>query len=78
MSLPTPKDAHKDAALSNIAIGYRNPMFIADRVFPHVVVAKQSDYFFKFLKKIFKQVQTQPKILKTNSLFSQPSISFSY
>lgn len=47
---PTPKSAHVDTALTNIAIGYKNPMFIADRVFPHVFVAKQSDYYYKFLK----------------------------
>jgi len=47
---PTPKSVHKDAALTNISIGYKNPNFIADRVFPHVPVGKQSDYFFKFLK----------------------------
>lgn len=48
--IPTPKSAHIDAALSNIAIGYNAPMFIADRVFPHIPVNKQSDKFFKFLK----------------------------
>ena len=47
---PTPKSAHKDAALTNVAIGYRPSMFVADRVFPNVPVRKQSDYFFKFLK----------------------------
>lgn len=47
---PTPKSAHKDAALSNVAIGYRPAMFAADRVAPYVPVKKQSDYFFKFLK----------------------------
>jgi len=47
---PTPKSAHKDAALSNVAIGYRPAMFAADRVAPYVSVRKQSDYFFKFLK----------------------------
>lgn len=47
---PLPSQVHKSAALSNISIGYRNQMFIADRVFPHVPVTKQSDYFFKFLK----------------------------
>lgn len=50
MSDPTMQSVHKSAALSNIAIGYRNQMFIADRVFPHVTVTKQADYFFKFLK----------------------------
>lgn len=47
---PTVKSAHVDSALTNIAIGYQNPMFIADRVFPQVGVTKRSDYFFKFLK----------------------------
>ncbi|MDX9788895.1 MAG: hypothetical protein RBT11_19115 [Desulfobacterales bacterium] len=48
--LPTPASAHKDAALSNLSIAYRNSMFIADQVFPTVPVKKQSDYFFKFLR----------------------------
>lgn len=47
---PIVSSIHKSAALSNISIGYRNSMFIADRVFPHVPVSKQSDYFYKFLK----------------------------
>lgn len=47
---PTPKSAHQDAALTNIAIGYRSPMFIGDIVFPHVPVIKKSDKFYKFLK----------------------------
>jgi len=47
---PTPKSAHIDAALTSIAIGYNAPMFIADRVFPHIQVKKKSDKFFKFLK----------------------------
>lgn len=47
---PTPKSAHIDSALSNVAIGYRPAMFVADRVAPYVPVKKQSDYFFKFLK----------------------------
>lgn len=48
--MPTPKSAHKDAALSNLSIAYRNGMYIADQVFPTVAVSKQSDYFFKFLR----------------------------
>lgn len=47
---PTPKSAHKDAALTNVAIGYRPAMFVADMIAPYVPVKKQSDYFFKFLK----------------------------
>ncbi len=47
---PTPKSAHQDAALTAISIMHRNPMYIADRVFPNVPVPKQSDVFYKFLK----------------------------
>ncbi len=47
---PTPKDAHKDSFLSGLSVGYKNPMFVADMVFPNVPVNKQSDYYFKFLK----------------------------
>ena len=50
MSMPTPKSAHVDSALTNISIGYTNSMFIADQVFPSVPVLKQSDYYFKFLR----------------------------
>lgn len=50
MSDPGVKTVHKDSALSNLSIGYRHPMFIADQIFPVVPVTKMSDYFFKFLK----------------------------
>ncbi len=47
---PTPKEVHIDSALTMVSIGYKNPMFIGDQVFPNVPVAKQSDYFYKFNK----------------------------
>ncbi|MBT8365121.1 MAG: hypothetical protein KJP23_10475 [Deltaproteobacteria bacterium] len=47
---PTPKDVHIDSALSSISVGYKNPDFIADSVFPIVRVSKQSDYYYKWLK----------------------------
>jgi hypothetical protein len=58
---PTPKDAHKDSALSNIAIGYRNAMYVADRVFPNVPVVKQSDYFFTFRKGAWFRNEAKPR-----------------
>lgn len=48
--LPTPKSAHKDTALTNISIMHKNLNYIADRVFPHVPVTKQSDYYYIFRK----------------------------
>ena len=47
---PTMGQVHKDSMLTEVAIGYHNQMFVADKVFPHVTVKKQSDYYFKFLK----------------------------
>src|SRR5574343_507813 len=41
---------HKSAALSAISIGYKNQMFIGDRVFQNVPVEKQSDYYYLFTK----------------------------
>jgi hypothetical protein len=41
---------HRSAALSAISIGYKNQMFIGDRVFQNVPVLKQEDYFYLFRK----------------------------
>lgn len=43
---PTAGDVHVDAALSEIAIAYRNKQFIADQVLPLVPVEKQSDKYY--------------------------------
>jgi hypothetical protein len=43
---PTAGDIHIDAALSEIAIAYRNKTFIADQVLPLVPVEKQSDKYY--------------------------------
>lgn len=40
---PTPQDLHVNALLTNLSIGYTNPAYVADRVFPIVPVNKQSD-----------------------------------
>lgn len=44
---------HRSAALSAISIGYKNSMFIGDRVFQTVPVAKQADYYYTFQKGAF-------------------------
>lgn len=41
--MPTPRDLHVDSLLTNVSIAYKNPMYIADRVFPVLPVNKQSD-----------------------------------
>lgn len=48
--LPTPQDAHVDAALSQISVAYRNEQYIFEEVFPVVPVEKQSDKYYTFSK----------------------------
>lgn len=45
---PTPQDLHVNALLTNLSIGYKNPSYIADQVFPIVRVNKQSDIIPKY------------------------------
>ena len=50
MTNPTPGDVHVNAPLTNIAVAYMQSAnrFIADKVFPVVPVAKQSDVYFVY------------------------------
>lgn len=48
MGSATGRDLHIDAALSNMAMGYRPEGFIADMIFPVVPVQKQSDMYYVF------------------------------
>jgi len=47
---PTTDSVHRSAALSAVSIGYKNQMFIGDRVFLNVPVNKKNDYFYYFQK----------------------------
>lgn len=46
MGNPVTSDIHIDAALSEIAVAYKNKTFIADKVFPILPVDKQSDKYY--------------------------------
>lgn len=48
MPSPTGRDLHVDALLTNISIGYRNPDYIADQIFPIVPINKQSNIIPKY------------------------------
>ncbi len=50
MAQPTAQDVHIDAALSDISTGYQNTGYIADSIFPLVMVTKQSDKYFEWTK----------------------------
>lgn len=45
---PISRSLHVDTLLTNISIGYRNPSYIADQIFPIVPVMKQSDIVPKY------------------------------
>ena len=50
---PTVESVHHDALLTNISVGYTNPGYIADQVFPIVNVRKQTDVIPKYDKSHF-------------------------
>lgn len=45
---------HVDQALSNVSVSFRNGAMVADRVFPEVPVAKQSDKYHVYSKHKFR------------------------
>lgn len=55
MSSPTKSMIHVDKILTNISVAYMNQAntFLADKIFPNVPVAKQSDKYFTFNKDAF-------------------------
>ena len=61
MGNPTVSDVHIDAALSTIAVAYKNKSFIADQVFPLVQVDKQSDKYFVWDKGSFLTNQIEKR-----------------
>ena len=61
MPNPTASDVHVNAALTNISVAYMQEenSFVADRVFPIVPVAKQSDRYFVYDKGDFFRSEAQ-------------------
>ncbi len=58
--MPTimPQDVHIDAALSQLALEYRNSAFVSDIIFPRVFVEKQSDRYWIFDRERFRRRTT--------------------
>lgn len=50
MAFVSPIQGHIDVALSNFAVQYRNPAYVADQVFTRVPVQRQSDKYWRFGK----------------------------
>lgn len=50
MTMPSVRDVHVDAIMTNISVAYRNANYIGERIFPRVSVAKKSDSYFVYPK----------------------------
>lgn len=48
MPQPTLSSVHVNAALNNVAIGYKPQQYVLDQVFPIIPVMKESDYYFSW------------------------------
>lgn len=66
---PTVADVHVDGPLTNISIAYLQNAnnFIADRVFPNIMVSKQSDLYFSFPRSYFNRSEAQKRAPGTES-----------
>lgn len=69
MPNPTSTDVHVDRPLTNISIGFMQDAanFVADRVFPQVPVAKQSDVFFLYDRGDFFRDEMKKRAPSTES-----------
>jgi len=47
---PTHSEMHQDAVMTGISIAYKNPEYVADRIFPIVPVKKDSDIYYIYKK----------------------------
>lgn len=65
MPQPTPSDLHVDHLLTNISVMYIQDQahYIADKVFPNVPVAKQSDLYAEFPRGFFFRDEVKPRPL---------------
>lgn len=66
---PTPGDVHVNVPLTNISVAYLQDQsaFIADKVFPVVPVAQQSNVYYLFDKSDFQRDEAKPRAPGTES-----------
>lgn len=56
--MPTVSSVHINAALSNIAIKYKNPAFIAEHIAPVVPVKKEADKYYIFSREELRDMDS--------------------
>ena len=79
MPQPTSTDVHVDGPLTNLSVGFKNDMnhFVADKVFPTVSVAKQTDKYFTYTQADFFRTDAQLRAPGTESAGSGYNLSTS-
>lgn len=67
---PTQSDLHINVPLTNVSIAYMMDRgdFIADKVFPRVPVAKQSDLYWKYTKSDWRRTDAQKRAPATETV----------
>ena len=77
MPQPTSTDVHVDGPLTNLSVGFKNDMnhFVADKVFPTVPVAKQTDKYFTYTQADFFRTDAQFRAPGTESAGSGYNLS---
>lgn len=77
MPQPNSTDVHVDGPLTNLSVGFKNDAknFIADRVFPAVPVAKQTDKYFTYTQDDFFRTDAQLRAPGTESAGSGYNLS---
>lgn len=61
MAQSVARDLHVDQMLTNISLGYRNPNYIADEIFPVVPVNKQSDLLAEYDQSHWFRLQAEKR-----------------
>ena len=66
---PTPGDVHVNRPLSNISVGFMQAAegFVADKVFPNIPVAKQSDLYYTIDRSFWNRIEMAKRAPGTES-----------
>ncbi len=76
--MPEPGNVHIDAALTNLAIRFRNLALVADLVFPVVPVVKESDKYYKFAREELRDIETLVEVGAESNEFEWDVTSETY
>ena len=76
MTLPTPGDVHVNTPLSNISVAFMQSLerFVADKVFPNIPVAKQSDRYYTYDRGYFNRDEMEVRAPGTETKGGEYSV----